>query len=182
MRSAIEKILKDYQQSFSEKQYDEENNDSDILMAIFQITPVIKRENRQYWGRELGMIWQRIVIEVFKHNHYEFQPAKKINTDEPYDLMVGKQAIDTKYRIGSGDSGTLKKLKQYGLLLKEEMGLNPVMLLLREDNLPVAITACRTGGWLVLTGEDSFSYIKNHTGVDLKEILMSYAQAFKIHP
>ena len=38
--------------------------------------------------------------------------------DELCDLIAGKDAINTKYRIGSGDSGTLKKFKQYGRKLE----------------------------------------------------------------
>ena len=57
-------ILEKYYLSFKEKTYSEENNDTDVLMDIYGITPAQKRENRQYWGRELGMMWQRIVTEI----------------------------------------------------------------------------------------------------------------------
>jgi hypothetical protein len=85
---------------------------------------------------------------------------------------TGKDAIDTKYRIGSGDSGTLKKFKQYGARLTKS-GYRPVLLMLRNDNLPAAITACINGGWTVLTGEESFKYIFKITGFDLKTWLQS---------
>ncbi len=52
----IEPIIKKYYQSFSEKTYGQENNESDFLMDLFGISPELKRENRQYWGRELGML------------------------------------------------------------------------------------------------------------------------------
>lgn len=65
---------------------------------------------------------------------------------------MGNLAIDTKYRIGSGDSGTLKKFKAYGPTL-EEKGFTPVLLIVREDNLGAAITACNAGGWTVTTGQ-----------------------------
>ena len=89
-------------------------------MQIFGITPDIKRENRQYWGRELGMVWQKIIIEVFKHNHSLFKPAEKVGLDEPYDLQVGNDVIDAKYRVGSGDSGTLKKIQNICKGLKKQ--------------------------------------------------------------
>ena len=54
-------ILENYQDSFSKKTYSKENNENDLLMNIFDISPQIKRENKQYWGRELGMCWQMIV-------------------------------------------------------------------------------------------------------------------------
>jgi hypothetical protein len=90
----------------------------------------------------------------------------RIGSDEPCDFIVGNDAIDTKYRIGSGDSGTLKKLKQYGNVFTQK-GLNPVLLIVREDNLPAAITACKSGGWQILQGDDSFEYIFNKTSFDL---------------
>jgi len=40
--------------------------------------------------------------------------------DKPVDYFIGSLAIDAKYRIGSGDSGTLKKFKQYGEMLKNK--------------------------------------------------------------
>lgn len=151
----IEPILKKYQESFQAKTYSAENNDIDILMNIFGITPEQKRENRQYWSRELGMIWQLIICRICENHCSDFKPALKIGHDEPCDLVLGNDAIDTKYRIGSGDAGTLKKFKQYGALLQKK-GYTPVLLILREDNLPAAITACTKGGWRVLGGDDSF--------------------------
>jgi hypothetical protein len=159
-------ILAQYKASFSQKVYQEENEDYDILMDVFGITPSLKRENRQYWGRELGMCWQMLVCQLFKLRCEDFQAAIRFGSDEPYDCIVGADAIDTKYRIGSGDSGTLKKFKQYGKFLTEQ-NLNPVLLIVREDNLYPAITACKTGGWNVLTGKETFAYIFDKTAFDL---------------
>lgn len=163
-------ILDQYKNSFSGKIYREENEDYDVLMDVFGITPSLKRENRQYWGRELGMCWQMLVCKLFELRCENFQPAMRIGSDEPCDCIVGKDAIDTKYRIGSGDSGTLKKFKQYGKLF-EEQGLNPILLIVREDNLPAAITACKNGSWSVLEGEKTFQYIFNKTNFDLYDWL-----------
>ncbi|MGK7883007.1 MAG: hypothetical protein AB4057_00065 [Crocosphaera sp.] len=58
--------------------------------------------------------------------------------------MVDKYAIDTKYRIGSGDSGLHKKYKAYGKMLRQE-GYEPILLILRKDNFPAAIKACEVG-------------------------------------
>lgn len=95
-----------------------------------------------------------------------------IGGDEPCACCVGKDAIDTKYRIGSGDSGTLKKFKSYGKLLKER-GYRPVLLMVREDNLAAAMTACATGGWTVLQGQATFDYIKELSDFDLRAWLES---------
>ncbi len=162
----LKDVLRAYRDSFSMKTYSEENDDPDPIMEVFGITPDRKRENRQYWGRELGMCWQLLVTNVLSHHCTEYAPAIKIGDDEPCDCCVGKDAIDTKYRIGSGDSGTLKKFKSYGKLLKER-GFRPVLLIVREDNLTAAITACTTGGWTVLQGQATFDYIKQLSGFDL---------------
>lgn len=166
----IDPILERYYCSFKEKTYSAENNDTDVLMDIYGITPAQKRENRQYWGRELGMMWQLIVTEICRKNCSNFRPAIRIGNDEPCDLVLGQDAIDTKYRVGSGDSGTLKKFKQYGQLLRGR-GYRPVLLLLREDNLDAAITACIRGGWTVLMGDKAFEYLYQQTGVDVYRLL-----------
>ncbi|WP_340222147.1 hypothetical protein LDK25_04410 [Fusobacterium nucleatum] len=167
----IKSLLEHYCQEFSDKEYGEENNDEDILMKTFNITPELKRENRQYWGRELGMFWQRFITLIFKNECSDiFKEAPKYGNDEPVDLIVGKYAIDTKYRVGSGDSGTLKKFKNYGKLMKEK-GYIPVFLIVREDNLPAAITAIQQGGWRIYTGSSSFEFVKNLSGVDIEQSL-----------
>lgn len=179
MEKNLKDILSRYQQSFLAKQYDIENEDHDLLMDVFSIEPATKRENRQYWGRELGMCWQKLITEVARLTCEDFQPALKVGDDEPADLFIGEDAIDTKYRIGSGDSGTLKKFKKYGELFRQQ-GYTPTLLILREDNLPAAITACRHGGWRILTGDASFAYIKEKTGFDMKGYLMKNRHVLSI--
>ena len=81
-------LISQYSDSFSAKTYNDENNEYDPLMDLFNITPSIKRENRQYWGRELGKFWERFVVDIFKNTRPDlFQPAQKYGLDEPYDLM-----------------------------------------------------------------------------------------------
>lgn len=172
-------ILNQYKNSFTDKIYNTENNDTDLLMDVFGITPELKRENRQYWGRELGMCWQRLVVEVCRRTRSDFSPALRLGADEPCDLVIGNQAIDTKYRIGSGDSGTLKKFKAYAPLLRKK-GYEPVLLIVREDNLPAALTACRAGGWNVFSGDMTYGYLKEMTGFDVKTFLQAKALEYKI--
>jgi|GEM_PF-399433 len=180
-KELIEPIIKQYYDSFILKldNRNEENNDRDILMNLYDISPDLKRENRQYWGRELGMLWQLIVTELAKTHCADFQPALFIGRDEICDLRIGKDAIDTKYRVGSGDSGTLKKLKDYGRILKEK-GYNPVLLFVRNDNLPSAITAANTGGWEIYTDKNSFSYLDNKIGVNIIDLLSSFSNKYYI--
>jgi hypothetical protein len=166
-------ILKEYQGNFSDKVYVDDYDATDVLMNTFGITQDLKREHKQFWGRQLGMCWQLLVVELCKQTCAEYRKALRYGGDEPCDLILGRDAIDTKYRVGSGDSGTLKKFKTYVDLLKKE-GYRPVLLLLREDNLPSAITACQAGGWAVYTGQETFGYLKDKTGFDLYEWLGSH--------
>lgn len=178
----LKNILSQYRNSFSEKSYNEENNEHDLLMNIFGITPSLKRENRQYWGRELGMCWQHLVCELFRNTCKDYKPATRIGNDEPCDCQIGNDVIDTKYRIGSGDSGTLKKFKQYGQIFTDQ-GLRPILLIIREDNLPSAIVACKIGGWIVLTGDQTFQYIYKKSEFDLKSWFLKIASTneFKVN-
>ena len=170
MDSALHEILERHREAFQRKIYAPENQDSDALMDVFGITPELKREHRQYWGRELGMCWERVVVQVFRSLRSDYGAPPRIGADEPCDFTVGRAAIDTKYRIGSGDSGTLRKFRNYGQSLLEN-GYAPTLLILREDNLRAAVAACERGGWDILTGADTFAYIERSTGFDLKSHL-----------
>lgn len=162
----LQGVLRRYQSNFSEKVYVERYEPPDILMETFGITQELKRENRQFWGRQLGMCWQLLVVELCKHTCLDYSDAIRFGRDEPCDLVVGDDAIDTKYRVGSGDSGTLRKFRQYGALLREA-GYRPVFLFVREDNLHAAIRACEAGGWTIYMGSTTFDYLRDKTGFDL---------------
>jgi hypothetical protein len=183
--SPLEQILLEtltaYKRSFQGHKPTIENVESDVLMEVFDISPEMKTENRQFWGRELGMCWQRIISSTFAHHcPDQFSPPRRYGGDEPYDVGLGAYAIDTKYRVGSGDAGTLKKFKQYGAMLQEE-GLKPVQLILRNDNLPAAITAIHKGGWEVHIGKDAFDWIEDKTnGFRLDEWLRSVKSHYSL--
>ena len=167
---SLENILGEYGQAFGAKVFGGESSEEDDLMLVFGLTQTIKAENKQYWGGQLGRCWQRIVTELCRQTCQDFGEPVREGSDELCDLVVGKDAIDTKYRIGSGDSGTLKKLKQYAARL-EDLGYRSVLLILREDNLHAAITACLTGGWTVMTGSETYEYLREITGFDLQSWL-----------
>lgn len=179
LNTLLESILLQYRKSFAGKAFGEESSEVDDLMSVFSLTQQLKMGNRQYWGRELGMCWQKLVTELCRVTCDSFQDAIREGGDELCDLVVGSDAIDTKYRIGSGDSGTLKKFKSYGRNLKDRM-LNPVLLIVREDNLPAAITACKTGGWHIFTGKRSYDYIKGLTSFDLHNWLIERKGKYSI--
>lgn len=172
INSSLDEVLNKYKESFVNKTHNKENEDHDPLMDAFGITPDLKRENRQYWGRELGMCWQILVTELCNLKRDDFKLPQRFGADEPYDLSVGDLAIDTKYRIGSGDSGTLKKFKQYGPML-EKHNFKPTLLIIRTDNLPAAITACTVGRWNIKTGNDTFNFIHDLTGFDMLRYLQN---------
>jgi hypothetical protein len=178
--SKLEAVIDAYSKSFAAKVFETESLEEDALMLVFGLTQAVKTGNKQYWGRELGMCWQRVLFSLFSQTcPATFGGPIREGDDEICDFRVGKDAIDTKYRIGSGDSGTLKKFKQYSGRLKN-LGYNPVVLILRNDNLPAAITACLTGGWTVLSGEKAYQYIFDASGIDLKMWLEERAGKFKV--
>lgn len=165
-------ILSQYKSNFKSKKFDTIVSDSDILMDFFNITYETKMQNMQYWNRELGIVWELITREFFAFNSpfFRLPESGEFGTDRPVDYFIGDLAIDAKYRIGSGDSGTLKKFKSYGEMLKER-GYNPVFLILRNDNLQGAITAAKNGGWRIISDKDAFNFIINNSGIDIVQYL-----------
>lgn len=176
---SLEKILQNYQKSFQEKVFPEDSLEEDYLMLVFGITQQLKAENKQYWGRELGMCWERLIVELCQQTCQDYKEAIKEENDQLCDLIIGKDAIDTKYRIGSGDSGTLKKFKNYGKRL-QDLGYNPILLILRNDNLAHAIKACEKAGWIIKTGDQAYNYINQITNFNLKQWLKNKSNSFKV--
>ena len=71
----LESILQQYSVSFNAKEFIQESLEEDDLMLVFGLTQEIKDLNKQYWGRELGKCWERLVIEVCKQSCADFSPA-----------------------------------------------------------------------------------------------------------
>ena len=96
---------------------------------------------------------------------------REFGNDNPVDYFISNMTIDAKYRIGSGDSVTLKKFKQYGEMLIDK-GYIPTFLILRIDNFPAAIPAPKSVGWNIYTDESTFNFIIRHSGFDvIKELV-----------
>lgn len=174
-------ILDKYKDSFNKKVYREENNDHDVLMDVFGLTPELKRENGQYWGGQLGRCWEKLICKIFEIRCENYQGALKVGRSSSCDCRVGMDAIEVKYRIGSGDSGFAKKARQYAIDLMED-GYNPILLILREDNLPAAISNFTNAGWQVFTNAQTFEYIAAKSKFDLLAWLISLKETnnFKI--
>ncbi len=58
-----------------------------------------------------------------------------------------------------------------------DKGYTPVLLIVREDNLQAAMTACEAGGWTIHKGKQSFDYIKKKTHFDLFAWLVHHKNA-----
>ena len=180
VQTSIQAILQQYHDSFNRKEFDIVASDPDILMRAFGISTDLVEQNKQYWNRELGKCWERVVSKIFELTKpKDFKPAYKIGADEPIDFIYKDLAIDTKYRVGSGDSGTLKKFKQYGETIRG-MRLTPTFLFLRTDNLPAAMTACRNGGWEIYQGQETLRFIKEETNFDLHAYLIDTADSRRL--
>ncbi|MBI1802299.1 MAG: restriction endonuclease [Chloroflexi bacterium] len=169
---SLDKILGQYKNSFTAKVFAAESVEVDDLMLVFGLTQAVKMSHRQYWGRELGMCWQRLLAELFRQSSEPFSGPIRAGADELCDFVVGRNAIDTKYRMGSGDSGTLKKFRLYAARLKA-IRYDPLLLILRTDNLPQAIAACASGGWDIKIGQSAYHYVAETTGFDLQAWLKS---------
>jgi hypothetical protein len=167
----LDRLLDQYQRAFVEVELPDENEDADLLMEVFGISPEQKRDRRQYWGRHLGTLWESMIMSALV-NHPRYANPIERGRDRPCDFILGDFAIDTKYRIGSGDSGTIKKFRRDGAWLASR-GFEPVMLILREDSLEAAVSACRRGGWAVHTGEQVFDFLARHGNIDLRAYLLS---------
>jgi len=176
--SALDAVLHHHQIDFASKVHGEESQIIDPLMQIFSIDQTTKQENKQYWGSQLGRCWESLVVSVGKTST-QFSPAVRYGRDEPCDFVLGNDAIDVKYRIGSGDSGTLKKFRANGRLLRES-GYTTVLLVLRTDNLSAAVRAHEVSGWQVYIGDESFTYLLDKTGIDLATFLGSRVDRYPI--
>lgn len=178
--------IEKYSKSFIEKRKEKKKVTDlhDPLMDVFGITSSEKAAQAQYWGRELGMLWEKIVTESFKNSSkvtgfsgHLVVPDKRGTTDEPCDLVANGFAIDTKYRIGSGDSKFIKQFKENHNLLVDK-SYKPVLLILRDDNLNSPINSAKKAGWSVMTNQQSFDFIFEQTGFDLKKFLDQRKKVF----
>jgi hypothetical protein len=172
IENSLESILEDYKRSFNNKIFSDNSSDEDDLMLVFGLTQEIKSQNKQFWGRELGHCWEKIITTLCRQKCENFGDRIKYGSGRKHlcDFVIGDVAVDTKYRIGSGDQGTLDKFELYGSKLREK-GYRPFMLILRKDNLSQAINACQRGGWTVKTDNETYEYISGITSFDLKSWL-----------
>ncbi|MDB9316037.1 hypothetical protein PN462_23200 [Spirulina sp. CS-785/01] len=173
INQSLENVLRDYQQSFLSKKFSQDSIEKDDLMLAFGLTQELKAINKQYWGRQLGACWERLVKQLCKASCNNFS----LPHNSSYDLALGQDALDTKYRLGSGDSKTVRGWKANGEQLKAE-GFNPILLIVRTDNLDAAIQACQVGGWEIKVGSDAYQYLENKTQFNLQTWLRERRDRF----
>lgn len=90
----LENILQRYSLSFSLKVFSEESATEDDLMRVFGLTQLIKAENKQYWGRELGMCWQRVITEVCRENCEDFRTPIREGKSDAYEYIRNKTGFE----------------------------------------------------------------------------------------
>jgi hypothetical protein len=159
-----------YHETFTDRMPEEQDAVSDALMDFFRLTPEIKNRERQFYGRHLGAAWEEIAGKILHAHDPSTEFPRPGTEDTPCDIVYRGFAIDTKYRIGSGDSGTMRKLAGNASTLARR-GFVPLLLIFRNDSLKPSISAARTGGWTICEGEAAVSFIRTHTGYDLLDFL-----------
>jgi hypothetical protein len=165
----LDGIISSYSDLFSSRSFKRPMADTDALMRVFGITQELKQENGQYWGTHLGKCFQRLVSAVCRYFVPGCQPGVKVGRKEICDLVVSGDALDTKYRVGSGDDGIVYKWRGHAEELGHR-GYRPVMAIYRTDNRHHAFP-----GWTVYEGEESNDYIRKLTGFDLQAWLESHS-------
>lgn len=56
----------------------------------------------------------------------------------------------------------------------------PILLIVRNDSLHQALKACENAGWLIKSGNDTYEYIEEMTGFDLKLWLKQRKNYFSV--
>lgn len=162
-----------------DKHFAADDATTDLLMEAYALDPKTRHQHMQFWGQRLGLCWEGLVDTVFSTLRPDAHGDRiHYGRGELCDMVFGDDAIDTKYRIGSGDGATIRKFCRYGDMLRED-GYRPVMLILRTDSLDQSIHRC-AHHWEIYQGDAAFDYIHEHTDYDLRTYLHLRKGHFKI--
>nr|WP_250807483.1 hypothetical protein [Neorhizobium tomejilense] len=178
IENQLEGILGKCRDAFAARKFEDLESSTDLLMQSLSVTPSMKAANRQYWGRELGIAWENLLKVIWKTADGDCHFPMSGDPDHPCDIVGSRFAVDAKYRVGSGDSGTLQKLRRNGATLRES-GKEPILLVFRDDSLRSSLAAAKAGGWTVKHGEETLRFVKEELGFDLRSFLSKQAPAFK---
>lgn len=168
----LDDILGRFARGFREKEFERESLDSDILMELLDVDPMLKVRHKQYFSRELGACWESLLKEARRKGGVAspyFFPDKG-DRQWPCDIVSGMDCIDAKYRVGSGDNGTKKNLVANANEISAS-GYRPVLLILREDNRKSSLRPLELGGWTTFIGKEAFEYAEEAFGFDLEGYL-----------
>ncbi|MNU30449.1 hypothetical protein D3C71_189490 [compost metagenome] len=169
---SLDRILVDYRDRFRKKKFTVKPERDDLLMRVFKITPEIKKRNMQYWSRHLGFAWEKLLKAALSEADKTAVFPLPGDKQKPCDMIAGEMAIDAKYRIGSGDSGTLQKLQKNGRIL-HELGYKPVLLIFRDDSLASSLAAARGGGWTIYEDKHALVHAETLFNFDMSAYLKS---------
>lgn len=172
LTKGLDATLSRYRSSFADKVFEEKIAKSDPLMEVFGLTPEEKSKNPQYWGRELGKMWELLVLDICLHHTISATRPSDGDERQPCDVVVDGIGLETKYRSGSGDTNFQKKIRSSGKVLAET-GLQPILLFFRDDNLPQVLGTARRSGWLFYQGEQTFDFIRDRFAFDIAAYLRS---------
>lgn len=169
---ALGEIMAEGRDLFLAKEYSDESDEVDLLMAAYHITQMDKRSHRQFFGQTLGRRFEKLVLQLLGETHQGFLPPPRRGSETPCDCLLGSMALELKYRFGSGDGRTVGKIRDYGLYLRS-LGLEPKLLVLRTDSMQASIGSLRRGGWEVFEGDATLDFLHLHTGFDLRRCLIA---------
>lgn len=158
------------------KEYSEESTLVDPLMTALGVTLSDKRAHPQFFGQMLGMCWEQLVYRLLGETTPQFKPPVRVGRLEPCDFVLRDMAVDMKYRIGSGDSRTIRNIRRNGRFLTE-LGLRPHLAILRTDSMQSSLDSLRLGGWTILEGQETVDFVSRESGFDLVAWLMNHARA-----
>jgi len=178
IESKLDSLVKKYRRAFQEKLRGISDSgvfglppEETLLMKLFALEPNIYLMNRQYFNRELGSLFEKMVKALLKTtNSKRYGNAVVVGKTQLCDCTFGQDAIEVKYRYYSGDAKTVRLYRNAAPKLIS-MGLKPVMLIFSTDNLRSAIKSFIKHGWQVKEGDDMAKYIKQLTGFDIKRYL-----------
>jgi hypothetical protein len=168
MNNDLKNLVESYKLSFEKKILNHKHFKQDDIMNLFNKNQYDLLLNKQYWHREFGKFYEKYV-KIIAKSKLKYNDSPKYKKYDLCDLVIDNFAIDTKYRIGSGDSGTVRKLKFYGEQLIK-LNYKPILLIFRDDNLEGTIKSL-SKEWNVLTGDNSNKFIIEHLDFDIKKSL-----------
>ena len=184
-RSDLQKKIRE-----RKEEMEEDNNDHYLLYngLGFSDEEGYQVDFQQNVGRFLykyaGSLMEDLVINCFKMAHSDAEAKVKLkNTIDQspktveIDCLIGNRAIEIKWKDATTDGDHIKKEHKRVKIIKDA-GYTPIRLMFFEPNRDQAIRIqsrlkdlYEELGGEYYSGTDAWEYLKNDTGIDLREIL-----------